>query len=419
MKKLLTLFACCLFLNGFSQTMSLYTKDVLKKNREKFYKNLVNKSINKNLRQPLNAETEEDWMAAFYAIALINYKSALADSKVEEAVKSFPAQSISFQRSLLDLLHANYPAKYTMQIRKALKKIEDAKTFAMAANYILQDEKEEDAVLLEFMAQERMAAANENPFYQQLYYQLAVYGKKNATPSLSGFFDPHYLKGNTLLISLQRKNRNYPGLVLVRDAFGKFSKINDSSFFAVPQLARSISNMPGYISNGNTPEGIFRMDGFDVSRSSFIGPSVNIQLKMPFEDKASHFYRDSTKNDSLWYKEDYQQLLPAAFKNYYPIYQAFYAGMAGRTEIIAHGTTVDPAYYSAQTYFPHTPTAGCLCTKEIWDETSGRLKTSDQYNLVESLRKAGGAKGYAIVINIDDKEEAVKLEEVLPYLRQL
>ncbi|MFZ1529313.1 MAG: hypothetical protein WAT19_11200 [Ferruginibacter sp.] len=417
MKKLLTLFCCCLFLNGFSQTMSLYTKDVLKKNREKFYKNLVNNSINKNLRQPLNADTEEDWMTAFYAIALINYKSAWADSKVDEAVKVFSTQSISFQRSLLDLLHANYPGKYTGIIRKQLASTEDAKTFAMAANYILQDKKEEDAVLLEYLVQQRMAADKENPLYQQLYYQLAIFSKKITTPSLSGFFDPGYLPGNTLLISLQRKNRNYPGLVLVRDAWGNFSKLNDSTYFSAPQLARSLSNMPGYISNGNTPEGIFRMDGFDVSRSSFIGPSVNIQLKMPFEDKASHFYKDSAKADSTWNKDDYKNLLPEAFRNYYPIYQTYYAGMAGRTEIIAHGTTVNPAYYTAQTFYPHTPTAGCLCTKEIWDESSGKLKTSDQYSLVETLRKAGGAKGYAIVINIDDKEAPVKLEEILPFLQ--
>lgn len=419
MKKLITLFYCFLSLHAFSQTLNLYTKDVLKKNRDKFYRNLVNNSILKNFQKPLAAETEENWMTAFYAIALVNYQSERSDNKISEAVKAFSQQSSSFQRSLLDLLHARYSGKFTNQVRKELYHITDAKTFCMAAQYVLQGRNEEDAILVEYLSQQRLFDEKENPFYQQLFYQLSIHGKKNSPPDISGFFRKDYLPGNVLLICLQRKNRDHPGLVLVRDAWGNFSRVSDSNYFFAPQLARSISNMPGYISNGNTPEGIFRMDGFDVSRSSFIGPSVNIQLKMPFEDKASHFYKDSMKADSVWDKNDYRKLLPAALQNYYPAYQSFYAGMAGRTEIIAHGSTVNPAYYATQPYYPFTPTAGCLCTKEDWDESNGKLRSSDQYNLVEAVRKAGGAKGYAIVINIDDKEEPVTLKEMLKYLPTL
>lgn len=174
--------------------------------------------------------------------------------------------------------------------------------------------------------------------------------------------------------------------------------------------------MPGYISNGNTPEGIFRMDGFEVSNNAFIGPSVNVQMKMPFEDKASHFFMDVNMPDSIWNKSDYAKLLPKDFKNYYPIYQAFYAGMLGRTEIIAHGSTVNPGYYTGQTYYPFTPTAGCLVTKENWSEETGKLKSSDQYELIESMRKNGGAKGYAIVVNINDEQRPVELTDVLPFM---
>ena len=91
--------------------------------------------------------------------------------------------------------------------------------------------------------------------------------------------------------------------------------------------------------------------------------------------------------------------------------------MAGRTEIIAHGTTVDPAYYKGKPYFPLTPTQGCLCTKEIWDESSGKLLESDQQKLADAVSKAGGPYGYTIVINLDDSQHNITMEEILPFLK--
>ena len=418
MKKWFAILFCAFCLQGFSQTMTLYTKNVLKKNREKFYRNVVNNVILKNLSDSLTANSEEAWANAFDAIALIQYKSAFVNTQIDKAVVLFPNLSSNYQRSLLDLLNAQYPVKYIGPVKKYLNVISNDKVFAMAANYILNSGNEDDAVYIEYLTQERMSVYKENPYYQQIYYQASLYNKKNAVPELSGFFQKNYLPGNVLLISLQRKNRNYPGLVLIRDANGNFVRDSNGNIFHVPQLARSISNMPGYISNGNTPEGIFRMDGFEVSNNAFIGPSVNVQMQMPFEDKASHFYKEVNKVDSVWEKEDYKKLLPQNFQNYFPVYQAYFAGMLGRTEIIAHGSTVNPQFYTGEIYYPFTPTAGCLVTKETWSEETGKLQYSDQYSLVEMLRKSGGAKGYAIVININDEQRPVTLPDVLPYLEK-
>lgn len=416
MKNWFTIIFCSFCIQGFSQTMTLYSRNVLKKNREKFYRNIVQNVILKNLSDSSTVANEEAWASAFDAIALIQYHTPFTDLKIRQAVESFPEHGLIFQRSLLDLLNALYPETYHEPVKKYLNAIEDAKTFAMAANYILNKGTEDDAVYIEFLTQERMSRDKEDPYYQLLYYEASLFNKKISAPGLSGFFQKNYLPGSVLLISVQRKNRNYPGLVLIRDANGNFVKADDGTIFHIPQLARSISNMPGYISNGNTPEGIFRMDGFEVSNNAFIGPSVNVQMKMPFEDKASHFFMDVNMPDSIWNKSDYAKLLPKDFKNYYPIYQAFYAGMLGRTEIIAHGSTVNPGYYTGQTYYPFTPTAGCLVTKENWSEETGKLQSSDQYQLIETMRKNGGAKGYAIVVNINDEQRPVELTDVLPFM---
>jgi hypothetical protein len=204
----------------------------------------------------------------------------------------------------------------------------------------------------------------------------------------------------------------------VRNASGAFIKNDDSSFFSVPQLARSMSSLPGYLTNGNTPQGVFRMYGFEKSKIAFIGPTENIQLSLPVEASRRHFFKDSLLLDEAWDTRDYKAVLPKTWATYFPLYEAYYAGLAGRTEIIAHGTTIDPSFYKGKSYFPHTPTEGCLCTREIWSEADGSRMESNQQKLVDAVKKAGGADGYLLVIELDAQPKPVTLPDVLPYIRK-
>ena len=155
------------------------------------------------------------------------------------------------------------------------------------------------------------------------------------------------------------------------------------------------------------------MKGFNVSRSNFIGPTPNIQLSMPAEEKVSAFLGDSSITDTTWQIDYYSRLLPQSLKKYQPLYETYYAGLAGRTEIIAHGTTINPEYYKDQPWYPHTPSQGCLSTKEIWN---GKRMESNQQKLVYALLSAGGAHGYCVVLDLDDKQTAVTIQEILPFL---
>jgi hypothetical protein len=235
--------------------------------------------------------------------------------------------------------------------------------------------------------------------------------------NISDLFSSDFLKGNTAVYSIQRKNRNYTGIVLVRDKQGNFIKNDSGNIFTVPQLARSITNMPFYLTNGNTPQGIFRMNGFAVSKSPALGPTENIQLMMPYETSIPYFLKDSSVTDTVWSPELYERLLPTGLKEYHPLFQSYFASAIGRTEVIAHGTTVDPDYYKGQPWYPYTPTQGCLCTKEIWSAVDGKRVISDQQKLVDAVKKAGGPDGYMIVIEIDDQQKPVRIDELLPYLK--
>lgn len=98
--------------------------------------------------------------------------------------------------------------------------------------------------------------------------------------------------------------------------------------------------------------------------------------------------------------------------------EAYQAGKIGRSEIIAHGTTIDPEWFKGQPYYPISPTLGCLCGREIWDPKTGKISNSDQLNLVNTFIETPGTKGYIIVINLDDKPGPVTAEEIAPVIER-
>jgi hypothetical protein len=395
-----------------------YTKDAIKENRAQQYRNLVNNIINKNLALPLSGSTEENWQDAFYALELINYRSAWIDERIRLAFDSVEKRSTGFQRALLELAYSNYTGKFVAAADILMRITKDPKIFAIAAEYYIaagKDPNAWDKVVVNFS--KRPDKDDNIPVYYGLLTGLITEysAKKDLSVLLSNL--KTLIPGQILLISFQRKNRNYPGIAVVRDASGNFIKDRTGNIFSVSQLARSINNLPFYLTNGNTPQGIFRMNGFDVSKSMAIGPTSNIQLIMPYETSPRHFLNDHSIADTAWTEELYKKLIPENLKEYLPLYESFFASKAGRTEIIAHGTTVNPEYYKDQPYYPLTPTEGCLCAKEIWSTIDGKRVESDQQKLVNALKAAGGASGYCIVIEIDDQQRPVSINDLLPYLK--
>jgi hypothetical protein len=395
----------------------LYTSYTTEAARTKMNERLIKNSITKNFSLPLTDSTEENWQDAFDAMEVMNYRSVFVESKVHDAFDSIGVRSISFQRALMELAYTNYPGKFIMQTNVLLEETTDPKIFAICAEYLMQHKKSdiEKKILSKKLLEKFTDTAYKNPVLFMLSTRLASteVNTQSVHQVLKEVLNKNFLPHQIVMYSFQRKNRDYPGMVLIRNADGNFVRDSTGNIFHIPQLARSISNLPGYLRNGNTPQGIFKMYGFAVSMSNFIGPTANVQMGMPVELSIQKFFDDSTIIDSSWTIDWYQKLIPKKLQTYLPLYGSYYSGVAGRSEIIAHGTTIDPNYYSGKPYYPLTPTQGCLCTKEIWD---GKRLESDQQKLVNGLLKAGGANGYCVVLEIDDKQAPVTIKDILPYL---
>jgi hypothetical protein len=189
----------------------------------------------------------------------------------------------------------------------------------------------------------------------------------------------------------------------------------DGRLMVFEQLARSASGLPYFIPDGNTPQGVYSIQGTAVTYNKLIGPTPNLQLIMPYERKWTTYFHAgdsvvwSPGADMLW---SYLQLLPPSMRALPSITEAFYAGKLGRNSIIAHGTTIDPEYFRNKPWYPLTPTMGCLCAKELWNVSNGRLLESHQFNLVNAFSATVSSKGYLYVIDIDDQKKAVSKLEV-------
>lgn len=381
--------------------------------RRKFKENLISNTIEKNLQLPLNKENEKHWMSAFWGMELIFYKNKDIESSIRKALNDYPNRTDEFNRAALEAGYTLFTIELIKEHERILKQTNVPKHFAMAFNYLNRIKPSKyNQNQFEALVWNNFMSWKDDPILFMLYSKLFYSHNNLPRPSLVDLFSHNFGEGKTILFSIQRKNRDYPGLLLIRKPDGKFLRDDNGSIFHISQLARSINNLPGYLTNGNTPQGIFSIQGIDTSQNVFIGRTPNIQLVLPYETDAKQFLH--TNNNLVWGENLYKSLLPVTWQDYTPIYEAFYAGKAGRNEIIAHGTTIDLDFYVGQLFYPHTPTLGCLCTVEIWSTEDGKRVYSDQAVLINEVKKLNIINGYLVVVEIDDKNSAVTLNNILP-----
>jgi hypothetical protein len=402
----LLLFICANFC--IAQTIQLDAKVLKAKQGEK--ERLLN-NINEAFKQPIEDSTYLQYESAFWAIMYLEHKPKVALPKLKNALKNFTKYDNDFQNALLEVVYSQYPKELEKEIEILINDTSiTPKQFAVCGEYLLKANKNNVTVLKKNILKRNKYGFNEfiNSLEIKINHNPNNYWHKEV---LSSLLNNTFLKDKSVLISLQNKNRNFPGIAIIRKANGDLLKLNDSIFY-VQQLTRSITNLPYYISNGNSPQGIFRIDGFGISKNSHIGPTENFQLCMPYECNVKDFF-DEPILDTIWNDDIFNSLIPEEINKYYhyPLHESQIAGKLGRYEIISHGSTVNPFFYKGKPYAGFTPTMGCLQAKEVWDYTTGKRMYSDQQKLIDAYKSIGAEKGYLIVLDIIDTNRAVTIND--------
>lgn len=398
---------------GCSNQIELQSERTTVAARDSFHVQLISKTINQALQTPLDESSEGPWQGAFWAMELSGYTSALTDSAIFFAMQQFTEHSPGFQRSLLEVVYTLYPKVYSEEIHELLPVLNSEKLFAMAINYLLIADPNLHADQLLLDLDRLYPDWSLNPILWSLVNTLE---DTLSYPPITDLLRAEFIPELPVLFSLQPDNRDFSGLLIIRNEQGEFLKSPDGSFINFRQLGRAVTNMPWYVTNGNTPPGIYSVQGLDVSDNVFIGPTPTIQTRMPFEtDLASFMHDPEMKQD--WDYQHYTNLLPSSWQDYFPIWGSFFAGQAGRSEIIAHGSTINPEYYLNLPCYPLTPSLGCLTSYEVWSQVDGSIVSSDQQLLVNQINEMGMKRALLIVVPLPDMDHNLGVKDLETFFR--
>jgi hypothetical protein len=317
---------------------------------------------------------------------------------------------------VLTFAYTYYPKESAAQVSRLLTSLATPREFAIAAYSLLRADGSigQRSFIRATMKNTFADWANE-PRLQRLEYVLTndLTAVIRQRPPLVDLLSHPIRAGKPVIYSFQRQDRQRFGLAVVRGADGRFVRNTDGSYFQIAHLANAMSNLPGTITNGNTPQGLFTIVGAGTATNKWIGPTPYLHSKIPVEATVAEFeHVEAGQIPNSWNDGVYQSFLPETWRQYVPFTEAFLAGRAGRDDMLIHGTTINSNYYRGASFYPGTPSAGCLVAMETWRPEDGRQQTSDQLSLAKAFTRDGIDRGYLVVVELDDRLEPVTLQDV-------
>jgi len=374
-------------------------------------------AIGTKLAGPLDAEAIKDWPGIMWGAGLINDRGREVRGATRQMLAAYAGKPEGFQRAALGAAYSLFPGEFDAEVAALLPQIESPREFATAGYLLLLAGREPKVIAAIRTGMEaRFPAWQKEPRLVALEHRLshdpAVELAKR--PPLADLLTYEMRSGFPVVFSIQRQDRRHAGIAIVRGPDGRFVRREDGTIFQIAQLAMARTDLPGTITFGNSPQGVYTIRGTGLATNQHIGTVPYLWSRLPIEAPVADFLHDATAEAPEWSEEFYLSLLPPSWRGYFPISEAWLAGRAGRSEIIVHGTTIDPEFYVGEAYYPNTPSAGCLCAKEFWNPEDGRLVYSDQLALLKAFLSGGKRNGYLVVVELDDRAAPVTLDEVIP-----
>ena len=348
---------------------------------------------------PPGPEREAALPRLFDLVAQYNAGIEAARPLLLEALPTLGTRDAETQRALLTAAHTLYPTESAPLLWPLLPQLGASKPFVIAAYTLLQADPQAADRL-------RTTVPVQFPAWREEARLTALMQRLDPAPVLAPPL-PELLAaplrpGFAAIFSLQRPGRQDMGRVLVRSADGRFLRSATGELFTQPQLALARTGLPGTVTNGNTPQGVFTIVGAGTATNPNIGPTPYLHSKLPIEATPAEFEHADTA-PTEWSEAAYESFLPPSWRGHAPIKEAWLAGRAGRDDLLIHGTTINPAYYAGTRYFPGTPQQGCMVSNEDWDAATGRLLASRQLTLAQAYAGAASRAdlaGYLVVVEL-------------------
>lgn len=238
-----------------------------------------------------------------------------------------------------------------------------------------------------------------------------------ALPPLSDLLNGR-LPNQLQMYVLCRPDRGTLCLAVLKNRQGEFVREN-GQLWSVPLLLRSVHNLSPVFTRGQTPQGVYRIEGTtpqpDTDYFRAFGLFALVNLFVPYEAGVREFI--AGQPGQIKGLAAYQSLLPPSWQNYFPIQQTYWAGKAQRAEFRIHGTGDAPTMFGSNRRYPESnrwnPSIGCLSAIELYDE-AGQLQQADMPRILRALTAIGGQNftGYLVVVDVPGANTPISVEEI-------
>ncbi|MCB0420529.1 MAG: hypothetical protein KDD61_06010 [Bdellovibrionales bacterium] len=205
-----------------------------------------------------------------------------------------------------------------------------------------------------------------------------------------------------------RKTRKFPCLMVAKDRYGRPFLNKDGSTWTLPTLALSRHGKKFNEFNGNTPAGIFTIDG--------VMPKADNRFVFGKFRRLILDFLPATEDEMLQ-----KSFLPKSHANATWWNEATVARDLGRGLFRIHGTGLMNVDRSSP-YYTFYATSGCIATRE---NTYDNVNYKDQRHLLDSAMTASNLdpiysnevkiKGVLYVININNEQRQIEFSDLSPF----
>jgi hypothetical protein len=384
-------------------------------------------------RFPVQADLEKHWRNILWTTAVVEpqeeFVAAALDRilamSTQRGLNNSQVRTIDMAMKVSTQLYLSHPGFYQKTGQRFLEIVErssDPEWVAVALSGLAQSGlSPTEQKRLSEQVKKRFPNWTKNVYLQTTLREMVDAAAPQAVPPVADLLKWQIAPQQVHLYVLCRRDRRVLCRAVLKDREGEFVRTGDR-LWSMPLLLESIHGLGWNFTRGQTPQGIYRVEGVvpqpDDEFFRAYGQFDLVNLYVPFEPGAKQFIpgRSGTFAGAL---NSYQAMLPPTWRDYRPIHQSYWAGKAGRGLFRIHGTGEAPTFFNGKDKnfpdsFEWNPTIGCLSARELYSE-QGKLLQADMPKLLYALQTLGGRNftGYMVVVDVPtDTNQAISLKEV-------
>ena len=388
-------------------------------------------------RYPVTDANERYWRNLLWSTAITEPQLASVDAAIAQILSLSTRRNLSgAQGRTLEMamqvgtqLYLSNPAQYDgvkQQFLQTLKRSSDAEWVAMSVSALVQGGADAgQRSQWRNLIQQRFPRWRNHPALFVTLQTIETLDRPRTTPPLKDLLTWTIAPGQLQMYAICRPDRGVLCQTVLKDRQGQFIRQN-GQLWSVPLLTRSLHGLSSVFTRGQTPQGIYRLEGSvpqpDTEFFRAYGTFPLVKLFVPFEPGVKAFLPN--RPSQIGGLSAYQSLLPPTWRNDFSMQQSYWAGKAGRGLFRVHGSGEAPTFFTNNSRYPDSagwnPTIGCLSALELYDQ-AGRLQQADMPKILTALTAAGGQNfsGYLIVVETPDQaKKPISMQEIEAVLRE-